>query len=149
VYRSNQDDGVAVTLADGPVLLGDANGPEIWVSAEFFEAERRVACVVEKKTISAPGGLACAISQPVDVHRFITFGGRLPHERFKPRAGFRIGQDPLPSILVLPGQQKAGEVGDLRLLVRGQGLANPDNFFGGSAHTLRLAQGGSEFKAKG
>ncbi len=68
VVRANPDpdDGVAASLAHGPVLLVDADGPDMVVAAERLEPERGVSGVLGEDAVGTPGGFAGArVERPV------------------------------------------------------------------------------------
>jgi hypothetical protein len=55
---------VAVSLADGAVLLVDADGPDVVVAAEFLESKRRMAGVIGESRISASRSQTMESTQP-------------------------------------------------------------------------------------
>jgi hypothetical protein len=57
------------------------------------------------------------ISQALRVERLFWLGGGFTEESFQFRARAGIGQQLLPSFVVLPGEKERGDVGDFALLL--------------------------------
>ena len=72
------------------------------------------------------------------VERFVGLGGGFTEEGFQFRSRARIGQQLLPSLVVLLGEKEPGKVGDLDLLLRWQRFADANDFFRRSAHKQYL-----------
>ena len=61
----NPNDGVGPAFTDGAVLLVNADRPEVFVAAQFFEPERRMGWILSKESIGAPRRVAHSRAQVI------------------------------------------------------------------------------------
>ena len=85
-------------------------------------------------------------SQAFRVERFIPLGGGLAQESVETGPGLRIREPALPRFVVLTGQEKAGKISQIRLLLGRQSLANSHDFFRGAAHVNWITANRRKFK---
>ncbi len=87
----------------------------------------------------ARNSAGCARSQAVQVERFIAFGRGVMQKSIEMRSGLWRSESALPRFVILTGEEEAGKVGQLGLLVSGQSLANMDDFLCSATHVNMIA----------
>lgn len=73
------------------------------------------------------------------IQRRCGFGGGLTEEGLQLGAALGRCEQLLPPLIILPGEEEAGEIGNLRAFAFGQRLTDSEQFLGFRAHGHMLA----------